>query len=207
MGGDSRSEGRGFESQHHILEGHFFTLICCKILLMFVWKRPKINEKESGDGPFKKIRFLYNKVTQWGFHTGMCGSFRLDTVWCGIHSCPCICSFWIFPISADTQLCHACHSIKHSLAEWAFKVVHLNLLKCSMKKLKIVCSWYLSLISCLKTINCHIDNAWIRTGVLWRQMRPLLQLCHSKCLQQHRQQLAIVLSQQKITPHKVITCS
>ena len=91
--------------------------------------------------------------------------------------------------------------------EWAFKVVHLNLLKCSMKKLKIVCSWYLSLISCLKTINCHIDNAWIRTGVLWRQMRPLLQLCHSKCLQQHRQQLAIVLSQQKITPHKVITCS
>ena len=30
MGGDSHSEGRGFESQHHILDGHFFTLICCK---------------------------------------------------------------------------------------------------------------------------------------------------------------------------------
>ena len=31
MGGDSLSEGRGFESQHRILDGHFFTLICCKI--------------------------------------------------------------------------------------------------------------------------------------------------------------------------------
>ena len=36
MGGDSRSEGRGFESQCHILDGDFFTLICCKIVLMFV---------------------------------------------------------------------------------------------------------------------------------------------------------------------------
>ena len=24
MGGDSRSEGRGFESRHHILDGHDF---------------------------------------------------------------------------------------------------------------------------------------------------------------------------------------
>ena len=47
MGGDSRSEGHGFESQCRILEGRFFTLICCKILLLFVWKRPKINEKEG----------------------------------------------------------------------------------------------------------------------------------------------------------------
>ena len=36
MGGDSRSEGRGFESQCCILDGHYFTLICCKIVLMFV---------------------------------------------------------------------------------------------------------------------------------------------------------------------------
>ena len=46
-GGDSRSEGRGFE-----LDGHFFTLICCKIVLMFVCKRPKMNEKEGWNGPF-----------------------------------------------------------------------------------------------------------------------------------------------------------
>ena len=30
MGGESCSEGRGFESQHRILVGHFFTYICCK---------------------------------------------------------------------------------------------------------------------------------------------------------------------------------
>ena len=35
-GGDSHSEGRGFESWCHILDGHFFTLIRCKIILMFV---------------------------------------------------------------------------------------------------------------------------------------------------------------------------
>ena len=36
MGGDSCPEGRGFESQHHILDEHVFTLICCQIVSMFV---------------------------------------------------------------------------------------------------------------------------------------------------------------------------
>ena len=36
MGGDSHSEGRGFESQCRILEGNLFTLICCNIVLIFV---------------------------------------------------------------------------------------------------------------------------------------------------------------------------
>ena len=31
MGGDSRSEGRGFESRCRILDGHFFTLIVVKL--------------------------------------------------------------------------------------------------------------------------------------------------------------------------------
>ena len=57
MGGDSCSEGHGFESQCRILDGHFFTLICSKIVLMFVSKRPKVNEKEAGYGPFKKNQF------------------------------------------------------------------------------------------------------------------------------------------------------
>ena len=52
MGGDSHSECRGFKSQCHILDGHFITLICCKIVLMFVCIRPKINVKEAGDDPF-----------------------------------------------------------------------------------------------------------------------------------------------------------
>ena len=53
MGGDSRSKGHGFESRHHILDGHFSHWFVVKIVL-FVWKRPKINEKEAGFGPFKK---------------------------------------------------------------------------------------------------------------------------------------------------------
>ena len=53
MGGDSRSKGRGFESQRWILDGHFFTLICCKNCIVCL-KRPKINEKEARVGPFLK---------------------------------------------------------------------------------------------------------------------------------------------------------
>ena len=54
MGVDSRSKGRGFESQRRILDGHFFTLICCKNCIVCL-KRPKINKKEAGVGPiFKK---------------------------------------------------------------------------------------------------------------------------------------------------------
>ena len=50
MGRDSRSDGHGFESHHHILDGHCFTYICCIVCL----KRSEINEKESGAGPLKK---------------------------------------------------------------------------------------------------------------------------------------------------------
>ena len=53
MGRGSHSKGRGFESRYHILDGHFFTYICCKNCDVFL-KRAKINEKESGNGPFFK---------------------------------------------------------------------------------------------------------------------------------------------------------
>ena len=56
MGGDSCSEARGFESQGSILDGHFFTLICCKNCIVCL-KRRKINEKEAGVGPFKKLLY------------------------------------------------------------------------------------------------------------------------------------------------------
>ena len=55
MGRDSRSEGRGFESRHRILDGHFSTYICCKNYKNVCLKRPKINEKEAGYGPFSNI--------------------------------------------------------------------------------------------------------------------------------------------------------
>ena len=57
MGRDSCSEGHGFESRCHILDQHFVTYICCKNCNNVCWKRPKINEKVAGVGPFflKKI--------------------------------------------------------------------------------------------------------------------------------------------------------
>ena len=51
MGGDSCSDGGGFESQHHTLVGHFLTYICCKIV-MFVKKTKNLSEKEAGDAPY-----------------------------------------------------------------------------------------------------------------------------------------------------------
>ena len=52
MGGDSCSKGCGFESQHHILDGHFVTYICCKNCNNF--GKDEISEKEAGDGPLLK---------------------------------------------------------------------------------------------------------------------------------------------------------
>ena len=61
MGRDSRSEGRGFKSQHRILDGHFFTYICCKNCNVCL-KRPKINEKEAGIGPLLNYKFAHKVV-------------------------------------------------------------------------------------------------------------------------------------------------
>ena len=54
MGDDSCSRGRGFESQLWILDGHLFTLICCKNCFDVCLKRPKINEKRPGMAHFFK---------------------------------------------------------------------------------------------------------------------------------------------------------
>ena len=60
MGGDSYSKVYGFNSQHRILDGHFFTYICCKNCNDVCLKRPKINDKRSGVCPFKKRKFVTN---------------------------------------------------------------------------------------------------------------------------------------------------
>ena len=36
MGDNSCLKGRGFESRHRVLDGHIFTLICCKHCILFV---------------------------------------------------------------------------------------------------------------------------------------------------------------------------
>ena len=45
-------KGRGFEYWRRILDGHFSHWFVVKIVLFFLKKRPKINEKEAGVGPF-----------------------------------------------------------------------------------------------------------------------------------------------------------
>ena len=57
MGGDSYSEGRGFESRYRILDGHFLHIFAVKICNVCL-KRPKINEKEAGVGPIFKKTWL-----------------------------------------------------------------------------------------------------------------------------------------------------
>ena len=55
MWGNSCSEGRGFESQHRILDWHFVACICCKCCIVCL-KKTKINEK---DDPFFKQNFRH----------------------------------------------------------------------------------------------------------------------------------------------------
>ena len=56
IGGDSLSRGCGFESQHQILDGHFFTLICCKNAIVFL-RKTENKLKRGRDGQFKKPWF------------------------------------------------------------------------------------------------------------------------------------------------------
>ena len=51
MGGDSCSEGRGFESQHIILEGHLLHTFAVKIVMV---ETKKINKRGRGC-PNKKL--------------------------------------------------------------------------------------------------------------------------------------------------------
>ena len=48
--------------------GHFFTLICCKIVPIVCLKRPKINGKEAGVAPFKNILKVFPRM-QWSLPT------------------------------------------------------------------------------------------------------------------------------------------
>ena len=54
MGEDSCSKGHEFKSWRRVLDGYFFTLICCKNCIVCL-KRQKRKEKEARVGPFKKI--------------------------------------------------------------------------------------------------------------------------------------------------------
>ena len=55
MGGDSWSDGRGFKSQHWMLDGHFSQIFVIKIE-MYVWK-DRNNWKRGRDSPFLTYLF------------------------------------------------------------------------------------------------------------------------------------------------------
>ena len=56
MGGDSCSEGLGFELRPHLLDGgNIISHIFVVRILMFVWK----DEKEAEDGPFLKKKQMW----------------------------------------------------------------------------------------------------------------------------------------------------
>ena len=57
--GDSRSEGCEFESQHRILDGHISYLFVLKTSLL---EKTDVNEKEAGDGPFKKTITVVDSI-------------------------------------------------------------------------------------------------------------------------------------------------
>ena len=57
LGGDSCSEGRGFESWHHILDaGHFSHIFVSKIVLMFEWKDDNKQKRGRGWPIFQQFR-------------------------------------------------------------------------------------------------------------------------------------------------------
>ena len=69
MGGDSCSEGRGFESRHCILDGHhIFSHIFVVRIEIVCLKKTKINEKEAEFGPFKKIQLFNLYQNRHCFH-------------------------------------------------------------------------------------------------------------------------------------------
>ena len=81
MGVDSRSKGRGFESQRRILDGHFFTLICCKNCIVCL-KRPKINKKEAGVGPiFKSMHDFCSLMSTYQVALLLCNTPATNTVY------------------------------------------------------------------------------------------------------------------------------
>ena len=62
MGRESCFEGRGFESQHRIQDGHISHIFAIKF---GSFEKTKINEKEAGDGTFFNINIDYSATLQF----------------------------------------------------------------------------------------------------------------------------------------------
>ena len=76
MGGDSCSKGRGFESQHRILDGDFSHIFVVRIV-MFVWK----DENKLNRGLERP--FLKNNYVCWSLWVVFSFHFKLETAQSG----------------------------------------------------------------------------------------------------------------------------
>ena len=70
MGRDSCSEGRGFESRHHILDGHFSHLFVVKIVLLVRERNSKQMKKRPGKAHSLKQRA--KKIPEWAKCSAIC---------------------------------------------------------------------------------------------------------------------------------------
>ena len=88
------SKGHGFESRHHILDGHdiFFTLICCKKLYCLFEKIE--NKRKSGRGLpiFQKNSSSYHATTTALFSRRNYDLFNKNTDMVQVVLTPKICS-------------------------------------------------------------------------------------------------------------------
>ena len=73
MGGDSCTEGHGFDSQHCVLDGHFSQMFGCKNCNVDL-KNMKLNKIEACDGQF------LNKKTQKSLFIFWCTLQQLPNV-------------------------------------------------------------------------------------------------------------------------------
>ena len=59
IGDDSCLKGCQFKSRHHILDGHVFTLICCKNFIVCL-KRPKIKKPGLVHCFLKNVAYVFD---------------------------------------------------------------------------------------------------------------------------------------------------
>ena len=71
--------GCGFESWCCILDSHFFTFICCKSWIVWL-KRPKINKKEAGVGPFKNVFVFHSELASFALFDSSPLIFSTDKI-------------------------------------------------------------------------------------------------------------------------------
>ena len=98
----------------------FFIFMCCKFVLLFAWKRPKINEREAGDGPLclcekrnssllvisdeKSLQHCWQSVSHSYMETNLhCRELnvKLGSFGCVWRQCEqisgALCTFWLLP--------------------------------------------------------------------------------------------------------------